>query len=177
MLWTINRRIIASLVGFFVGCGAFQLARPAVVRVSTPGADSSSTKPPRREILAITLKRLGCSDAELKCPVYDLTFRNDGTATFVGYKNNDEYDGKSTANFDVLDFALLADQFAAQRFFDLPLPDASAPDDEKVVLEVTTNEGVRTVTTNNWASTPSQLRVLQALVDKQSCQVSWYDAQ
>ena len=180
MLWTISRRVIASFVGFFVGWGAFQLARPVAVSqvsVADPVAKSSITETPRVEISAITLKRQGCTDAELKCPVYDVTFRSDGTATFIGYKNNDEYDGKSTSNFDPRDFALLVEQFAAQRFFDLPQPDANAPVEEKVVLEVMTTAGLRVVTTNNWASTPAQLRVLYAVIDRQACEVIWYDAE
>ena len=168
MLRTMSRRVIASLVGFFVGFVVFQIVRPVA---DLPPAKS------QLQITSITLKRQGCSDAELECPVYDLTLRSDGTGTFVGYKNNEEYDGKFDTVFDPQDFAYIAEQIERQRFFELPQQYATSPEQETVVLEVETSEGLRVVTTHNWSSTPNAIRTLQALVDHESYQVVWTEAE
>ena len=177
MLWTISRRVIASLVGFLVGWGVFQFTMPPA-RICGAGRVTPvlvSRRAP--EILTITLKRQGCSDAELGCPVYDVTFRQNGTGTFVGYKNNEDYDGKFETSFDRRDFTFLAEQFEKHRFFELSQEYPAVPEQETVVLEVLTSEGLRVVTTHNWATTPDGLRVLQALLDLQGYQVVWADAE
>jgi hypothetical protein len=170
MFWTISRRIVASLLGFLLGWTVFQIAKPATAEVP-------AIPRPAAEISSITLKRQGCSDAELECPVYEVTFYKGGTGRFIGYKNNDDYDGRFNTVFDPLDFAFLADQFEKQHFMELPQHYATAPDEETVVLEVMTNEGLRVFTTHNWSSMPTELRVLEALVDNQSYEVSWTDAE
>ena len=72
---------------------------------------------------------------------------------------------------------MLVQEVEKQQFFDLPLHYAAVPDEETVVLEVVTSDGVRVMTTHNWAGTPSELRVLQSLVDYQSYQMNWADAE
>src|SRR5689334_385735 len=170
MFWTISGRVFVSIVTFFLGWAVFQIARPPLVELAT-------IERPARQISSITLKRKGCSDPALECSVYDVTFRSDGSGSFIGYKNNNEYDGKFNTIFDPRDFTMLVQEFEKQHFFDLPQYYATVPDEETVVLEVMTNEGVRVVTTRNWAHTPSELRVLQSLVDYQSYQMNWADAQ
>jgi hypothetical protein len=170
MFRTISRRVIASLVGFFLGWTVFQVARPA------PAAEVPVIERAAVQISSITLKRQGCTDAELECPVYDVTYRSDGSGTFIGYKNNESYDGKFNTVFDPRDFAFLVEQFEKHRFLDIPQHYATSPDEETVVLEVMTNEGPRVFTTHNWSSIPSELRVLEAVVDNLSYQVIWADA-
>lgn len=169
MLWTISCRVMATILGFVLGWTVFQVARPVA---TLPGIYQ-----PAPEIRSITLRRQGCSDPGLECSVYDVTFRSDGTGTFIGYKNNDDCDGKFNAIFDRRDFNLLVHEFEQQHFFDLPQHYPTTPDEETVVLEVVTSDGVRVVTTHSWAYTPSQLRVLQSLVDYQSYQTNWVDAE
>jgi hypothetical protein len=169
MFWTMSGRIFAAIVAFFLGWTVFHIGRPL--------AELPAVERPAREISSITLKRQGCSDPELECSVYDVTFRSDGSGSFNGYKNNNEYDGAFHTVFDQHDFTMLVQQFEKQHFFDLPQHYASVPDEETVVLEVVTNDGVRVVTTHNWADTPSELRVLQSLVDYQSYQMTWTDAE
>lgn len=158
MFSSMGRRAIASIVGFFLGWAVFAIVRPV--------SELPSVDMPSLEISSITLKHQGCSDAELKCAVYDVTFSNDGTATYVGYAN-DEFIGKYTAYFAQQDFKYLTEQLHAQRFFELPQPSAFVPVEEDVVLEVVTNEGVHRLTSHNWHSTPCELRALQALIDEQ----------
>ena len=169
MLSTISYRLIATILGFFLGWTVFHVARPVA---TLPGVER-----PTPQILSITLRRQGCSDPALECSVYDVTFRSDGRGTFIGYKNNDDYDGKFNTIVDKRDFNLLVHEFEKQHFFDLPQQYATTPDEETVVLEVVTNEGLRVVTTHNWAYTPSELRVLQSLVDYQSYQSNWANAE
>lgn len=165
MFWTISRRLMASLVAFFVGWGVFQVVRPVerLRAVESPGI----------QILAITLKAKGCADAELECRVYDATFWSDGTGTYVGYANVDDWKGTFKSDFEQREFAYLVEQLERHRFFELPDYYASDSVEETVVLEVLTNEGLRVVTTHNWRSTPNELRVIQALIDHQICQTGW----
>ncbi len=167
MFWTMTCRVIVSFVAFFVGWAAFVIVRPVQVL--------RAPKPVASQISAITFKRQGCSNAELECPVYDVTFRSDGTATYFGYAN-DEFIGTFTAKYPQRNFAFLVEQLQRERFFDLPKFYPAGPVEETMVLEVSTNEGSRVLTTNNWDSTPSELRALHALVDYQTYVVEWDEA-
>lgn len=169
MLWTISSRVIATVLGLVLGWTVFQIARPLT--------ELPTIERPARQISCITLRRQGCSDPALECSVYDVTFRSDGSGTFIGYKNNGDYDGKFNTIFDRRDFTMLVQEFEKQHFFDLPQHYATEPDEETVVLEVVTSDGVRVMTTHNWADTPNELRVLQSLVDYQSYQMNWADAE
>jgi hypothetical protein len=169
MFATISGRVFASIVAFFLGWTVFQIARPVA---EVPAVERAPA-----QVLSITLKRQGCFDRRYECSVYDVTFRSDGSGTFIGYKNNDDYDGKFNTVFDPQDFTLLVQEFEKQHFFDLPQHYSAVPDEETVVLEVVTSDGVRVVTTHNWTTTPSELRVLQSLVDYQSYQMDWADAE
>ena len=158
MFSSLGRRAIASIVGFFLGWAVFVIVRPVseLPRVETPSL----------EIASITLKHQGCSDAELKCAVYDVTFQRDGTATYVGYAN-DEFIGRYTAYLAPQDFDYLTEQIHAQRFFELPQPSTFVPVEEDIVVEVVTDKGVHRLTSHNWHSTPAELRGLQALIGEQ----------
>lgn len=175
MFRTVSRRLIPLLVGFFIGASVFEVVK-SVHRMN--GAERFANQVlvfqmPAPQISAITLKRLGCSDAELECSVRDVTFRSDGTGTYIGYAN-DEFKGEYKTEFDPRDFAYLVEQFYKQRFFELAQQQyATVPDEEKIVLEVKTNDGLRVVTTRNWHSTPSELRALHALVDHMTFQFVW----
>ena len=168
MFWTITCRVMVSVVAFFVGWAAFVLVRPA------PAQNAIAPKPlAHSHVTSITLKRLGCVDAELECPVFDVTFRNDGTATFVARANNEDFKGTYTAEYPLEDFAYLVQQLDRERFFELPLVYPAAPVEDTWVLEVTTTDGARVLTTNNWSSTPAELRALEALIERQSFNVVW----
>ena len=164
MFWTMSCRVLVSIVAFFVGWAAFVIVRP--------GEDLRALKPGASQISAITFKRQGCSDAELRCPVYDVTFRNDGTATYIGYAN-DDFIGTFTADYPQRNFAFLVEEVQREKFFDLPQVYPVGPVEETMVLEVSTNEGTRVMTTHNWNSTPAELRTLHALVDYQTFVVEW----
>src|SRR5262250_618780 len=148
MFSTLSGRVIASIVGFFLGWTVFQVARPAA---ELPAVERAPV-----QISSITLKRQGCSDPELECSVYDVTFRSDGSGTFIGYKNNKDYDGTFNSVFDPRDFTLLVEHFEKERVLELPQQYETVPEDETVVLEVMTNEGLRVFTTHNWPSTPTE---------------------
>lgn len=164
MLRTMACRVIASLVAFLCGCGVSMIRRPTE-SLTAPGAHFI-------EISAITLKKQGCTDPELKCAVFDVTFRSDGTATFIGYAN-DEYIGKYTASYSRRDFAYLADQVRREQFFELPWMIPANQVEETIVLQIVTNEGSPMVSAYSWASTPPPLRTLVAVVDYQIYQVEW----
>jgi hypothetical protein len=149
----------------FIGWVAFVIVRPTQELRAV-------VKPGPSQILAITLKRQGCPDAELECPVYDVTFHSDGTATYIGYAN-DEFIGTYTSQYSQQDFAYLVEQLQRERLFDLPHVYPAAPVEETQVLEVLTSDGSRVLTTSNWESTPAELRALQALVDRQTFEVEW----
>ncbi|HET9713590.1 MAG TPA: DUF6438 domain-containing protein [Pyrinomonadaceae bacterium] len=163
MLCTITCRVIASILAFLVGCAAFEIARPT---------EELRLPEPKSQIVSISLQRRGCSDAERKCPVFDATFRSDGTCTFVGYAN-DEFLGKYEAEYGLEDFAYLVEQVERQGFFELPLVMSTGPAEETVAVEVVTSEGAKRVTTQNWASTPSGLRALQAVIEQETYEVDW----
>lgn len=169
MFWTMGRRLIASFVGFFVGWGMFAIVNPMQNEVG-----------PHSRISAITLKRFGCVNAELECPVYEVTFRGDGIAYYTGHANDDLI-GKFKADFDAREFAMLVEQFNRQRFFELPTDsgvvgsaDSTASRvEERTEIEVVTSDGSRQLTTVNWTDTPPGLRSLQALLDFQTYQMVW----
>ncbi len=163
MLWTVTCRVIVSVVTFFIGFTAFQIARP-IEELRLPERS--------REITAITLKRQGCSDAERKCPVYDATFRSDGTCTYIGYAN-DEFIGKYEGTYDVADFVSLTTQIHKQEFFELPLGFETTSVEETTGVEVVTSEGVKYVMTYSWSSTPAGLRALQAMIEQQTYEADW----
>ena len=166
MLCTITCRVIASILAFLVGCAVFEIVRP-IEELRLPE--------PKSEILSISLMRQGCSDAERKCPVFDATFRSDGTCTFTGYAN-DEFIGKYEGEYSSEDFAYLADQIEKQGFFELPLALGTGPVEETVAVEVITSDGAKRLTTQNWSSTPSGLRALQAVIEQQTYEVDWEDS-
>ena len=168
MFWTITCRTMASIVAFMIGWAAFVVVRPL--------QELRAPQPVPSQITAITLKRQGCTDAALECPVFDATFRSDGTATFTGYAN-DEFIGTYNAQYPQRDFAYLVEQFQRERFFDLPRVYPAGPVEDTIVLEVSTTDGTRVLTTNNWDSTPAELRALQALVDRQTFNVVWDKAE
>lgn len=167
MLLTITCRVIVSVVTFLVGFAVFQIARPTEdIRLAEPAS----------QILAITLKRQGCSDAERKCPVYEATFRSDGTCTYRGYEN-DEYIGRYEGTYDVNDFAAFVEQINQQGFFELPLAFTAGPVRETTGVEVITTDGVKLVTTYNWSSTPSGLRALQSMIEQQTYEADWEETE
>jgi len=163
-MWTITCRVIASVVTFLIGWTVFAIARPSEEIRRLPE--------PARQISAITLKRLGCSDAERKCPVFEATYRSDGTSRYFGYAN-DDYIGEYQGDFNPQDFNYIVEQIDRQGFFESPLVLADSPVTETTTIEVVTNDGVRVVTTHNWASTPSGLRALQSLIEQQAYQTDW----
>lgn len=166
-MWTIACRVIASIVTFLIGWTVFAIASPTPEELQLPELT--------RRVLAITLKRQGCSDAERECPVYDATYRSDGTCTYVGYAN-DEFIGKYEGDYNPQDFTDLVEQINKQGFFDLPLVFPTSPATETTTIEVVTDDGTRIVTTYNWASTPSGLRSLQALIEEQAYAADWEKA-
>jgi len=165
MFWPMTRRAIAATVAFLIGWTVFQIVTP-VQEVAIPDM-------PDLQIRSITLRHQGCVDAELKCAVFEVTFRSDGTASYIGYANDDDFIGKFKATIDERDFDHLVEQIGKQQFFEFPSDYNTDEAEEDVKLEVVTNEGLRTVRFNNWSSTPIELRVLDALIEEQSCHVYW----
>lgn len=164
MMWTMTCRVIVSVVTFLIGWTVFAIARPSEEIRRLPE--------PTRQISAITLKRLGCTDAERKCPVFEATYRSDGTCSYFGYAN-DDYMGEYKGNYNPEDFIYMVEQINKQGFYELPL---AFPDNlvtETTTVEVLTSEGTRLVTTYNWASTPAALRVLQSLIEQQAYEADW----
>ena len=168
MFSTIGRRAIASTVGFFLGWIVFLIV--------TPVATVPDFEAPPERVLSITLKHHGCTDSELKCPVYDLTFYNDGTAIYIGYAN-DDFIGTHTAQIDPADFGYLTNQIYNQGFFELAEHYPTEPTQEIVILEVLTTERLRQITTRNWFSTPFQLRALHATIAEQVYHMEWEEAE
>jgi hypothetical protein len=165
-MWTMTCRVLASVVTFLIGWAVFAIASP-----------SEEIRLPERaapQILSITLRRQGCSDAERTCPVYDATYRSDGTCTYVGYAN-DDFIGKYEGEYNPQDFTDLVEQINKQGFFELPLVFPTSPVTETTSVEVVTSEGTRLVTTYNWASTPSGLRSLQALIEEQAYAADYWE--
>lgn len=169
MLRTISCRVIASLVAFLCGCGVSSITRPAETLPPPPASRTA-------EISAITLKHQGCADAELKCAVYDVTFRSDGTATYTAYAN-DDFIGAHTATYPKQDFANIARYVEQEHFFAMPSAIRIGPVDETIVFQVDTSEGSRTVTTYNWPSTPPGLRTLHALAYHFVYQLKWEEVE
>ncbi|HKY41556.1 MAG TPA: DUF6438 domain-containing protein [Pyrinomonadaceae bacterium] len=163
-MWIMTCRVIASIVTFLVGWTVFAIVRPSEEIQRLPQ--------PARYISAITLKRLGCSDAERKCPVFEATYRSDGTCTYIGYAN-DDYIGDYKGTYNSYDFTYMVDQLNKQEFFELPLEFSASSTQETTTVEVIASDGVHAVTTYNWLSTPSGLRALQALIEQQAYEAEW----
>jgi Domain of unknown function (DUF6438) len=164
MLWTMSCRVIASIVTFLIGWTVFAIVRPS--------EEIRPLREPTRQISAITLKRFGCSDAERQCPVFEATYRSDGTCKYVGYAN-DDYIGEYEGDFNPQDFHYMVEQLNQQGFFELPLTFSDNPVTETTRVEVVSSDGVRVVTTHNWMNTPSGLRALQALIEQQAYETDW----
>ena len=164
MLKKLLCRATASLVAFFVGWSVFAIT-PRVVDVPV-------VQPPVRTISEIRIKHLGCADAELKCAVFEANFRDTGKANFIGHAN-DEFIGRYEADYPPEDFAGLVEQIEQQQFFDLPVEFQSDAVEEKIVIDVITNEGAHSVTTYNWSTTPARLRVIQAVIDYETYRLTW----
>ena len=162
-MWTITSRVIASVVTFLIGWTVFAIASPP---------EELRLPEPTRQILSITLRRQGCSDAERRCPVYDATFRSDGTCSYMGYAN-DDYIGEYKGEYDPQDFTYIVEQINKQGFFELPVAFQASSATETTSVEIVTNEGTRVVTTYNWASAPAGLRALQALIEQQTYEADW----
>ncbi len=106
-MWTITCRVIASVVTFLIGWTVFAIASPP---------EELQLPERTRQILAITLRRQGCSDPDRRCPVYDATFRSDGTCSYMGYAN-DDYIGEYKGEYDPQDFTYIVEQINKQGFF------------------------------------------------------------
>ena len=164
MMWTMTCRVIASVVTFLIGWTVFAIARPSEEIRRLPE--------PTRQISAITLKRLGCTDTERKCPVFEVTYRSDGTCSYFGYAN-DDYIGEYEGTYHPQDFVYMEEQINKQGFFEFPL---AFPDDsvtETTTVEILSSDGTRRVTTYNWVHTPSGLRALQSLIEQQAYETDW----
>ena len=163
MLWTITCRFIVSVVTFLIGFTVFQIARPS---------EEIRLPEPKVQISEITLRRQGCTKAERECPVYDATFRSDGTCTYIGYAN-DEFIGKYEGTYDVQDFDSFVEQIEKQGFLELPVGFAANSVEETIGVEVVTSNGTKLVTTHTWSSTPSGLRALQAMIEQETFEAMW----
>lgn len=167
MFWTTTCRVFATLVTFSIGFAVFEIAKPT---------EELWIPDPIQQILEITLKRHGCSDAARKCPVYEATFRSDGTCTYIGYAN-DEFIGKYEGRYDVNDFTSLAQLVEKHVFSYAPHVVFTAGGiKETTTIEVITSEGTNLVTTHSWAATPSGLRALQAVLEQQTYEAEWEES-
>ena len=167
-MWTMTCRVIASTVTFLIGWTVFAVARP--------NEEIQRLPEPARQISAITLKRLGCSDAERKCPIFEATYRSDGTSSYIGYAN-DDYIGQYKGEYNPQDFTYMVEQINKQGFFELPLAFSEFPATETTTIEVLSSDGTTLVTTYNWATTPSGVRALQALIEQQAYETDWEKAE
>jgi hypothetical protein len=167
MFWTTTCRVLATLVTFSIGCAVFEIAKPT---------EELWIPDPIQQILEITLKRHGCSDAGRKCPVYEATFRSDGTCTYIGYAN-DEFIGKYEGRYDVNDFTPLAQLVEKHGLFESPhVVFTRGAIEETTSIEIVTSEGTKLVTTHNWANTPISLRALQAVLEQQTFEAEWEES-
>lgn len=164
MFRTMVRRGIASIVGFFLGWTVFQIVRPLenVPRVESPPV----------QIVEIKLQSFGCADAELECPVFDMTLRRDGTGSFEGHANH-WLKGRFEGTFSEQDFRYLADEFQRQGFFQLPQHYSAEAVDETIAVEVLTTEGSHRVTSYSWESMDGALRSLHARLWYEHYYVDW----
>lgn len=166
-MFSIICRTTVSLVAFLLGVGLSQLTKPIEL---IPKAATQA-----REILEIKLKRHGCFNSS-DCPIYEVTLRRNGTATYIGYAN-DEFIGEYTADYPLVDFDRLSEQLKQQGFFDLNTEYCSEALEEKILTEVVTTEGSRVVTACNWRLMPSELRTIDALIDYEPYVVEWEKAE
>ena len=165
MLKKVLCRATASLVAFFVGWTIFAITPRAAV-------DLPAVQAPGRTITEIKIKHLGCSNPDLKCSESEADFRDTGKAVFIG-RANDEFIGRFEADYSPQDFARLAEGIEQQGFFDMPVQLSSDDIEEKIVIEVLTNEGPHSVTMYNWRTTPTRLRVILAVVDYETYRLTW----
>jgi hypothetical protein len=143
------------------------------VAVHLPAGEAASIEPPASEIV---LERGPCFGT---CPIYRVTLRSDGTATFVGWNHVGRvgvYHGAITA----ADFRRVADRFASARFrelddsylqpiMDLPVVRTTlvrGDSGRKVVLD----HGVVGVAA---VEGPAVLLELQAAIDRVADGIAW----
>jgi hypothetical protein len=159
-----TRRATASIVGFFLGWTIFQVVRPV--------EKMAAVEVPPAQILEIKLLSQGCADAELECPVFEMTLRSNGTGSFDGHANH-WLKGKHEGTFSARDFAYLADELYKQEFFQLPEHYSADSVDETIVVEVVTNEGTHRVTSDSWDSMDGALRSIHARLWYEHYYVNW----
>jgi uncharacterized protein DUF6438 len=164
MFWTITRRTIASIVGFFLGWTIFQVVRPI--------ANLPAITNPAAQVLEIKLNSLGCADAESECPVFEMTLRSNGTGSFVGQANH-WLKGRFEASVPEHEFNYLVEEIYKQEFFQLPEHYSTGTADETIVVEVVTNEGSRRVISDSWDSMDERLRALHARLWYEHYYVNW----
>ncbi len=154
-------RILLAFVTFSTGV----LISPSKPAGNIPPVESTSSR-----ISEIKLKRLGCYGS---CPVYEVTLRNDGTATFIGYANVSRI-GTYHASEYQFNFDKLADWIEHAGFFELENEYARGWVDAEVVSTSVVNDSIRkTVMTYNSGEPPTELWAIDAVIDGVVARIDW----
>lgn len=121
-------------------------------------------------ISEITLSHKGCYGP---CPVYDVTLRSDGTATFLGHRNVDRL-GSYHARDHQFDFDRLVEWLESQEFFDLDERYADTKMDAEVVTTTAVRDSKRkVVTTWNSSEPPTKLWAINAVLGDVISNIEW----
>jgi hypothetical protein len=120
-------------------------------------------------ITSVTLRRGACFGT---CPIYEVTLRSDGTATWDGERFVDRL-GHFEGHVDVNDFDRLA-QFIERADFAAWAPEhlANVTDLPDYVLTVVSGTAAKTVRQNG-VDEPKDFWVIAEVVDGLACEIAW----
>jgi hypothetical protein len=158
-------RILVSIVTFLLGL----TCTPSTAdNAGIPALDHRG-----REIIEIRLQRQGCTDPSEECRRYDVTFRRDGRAQYVGYENCPDFIGAYHTTVNPLYFDRLAELIEKGGFFDLKAEYGTEWINEKQTITVVTNEGIKSITAYNSIDIPPELWTITGMVDYQVFELCW----
>lgn len=155
-------RLLSAILSFC--CGVF-------ISPSPPAATIAPIKLTSSHISEITLTRHGCYGS---CPVYSVTLRADGSASYVGYEYVERI-GSYHAQPYQFDFEKVANAIEELNFFELDnVYDEGWVDAEVVSTTVVAgNCPSKTVTTYNSSEPPLELWSIDTLIDGVVSQIDW----
>jgi hypothetical protein len=123
------------------------------------------------QITEITVERKGCFGG---CPVYSITLRRDGSATYIGKRFVERIGTFASKNRYPIDFAPLAKVIDYEGFFGLGEKyNVGSVDAEVVTTTVIRNNQSKAVTTFNSGKGPVELWIIDTLLDGVTANIPW----
>jgi hypothetical protein len=127
------------------------------------------------DISEITMQRYGCLGP---CPIYTVSFKSNGTASYVGLPNHagtQNWHKIGTYLGETKEFPNLATWIESQHFFELREKcDQGATDTEVITTTVIIRETVKKVVVCDSSKAPPELRAVYSAIDQVASRVKWH---